>query len=412
LKRRVVITGMGIVSPLGNDLNSFWDNLTGGRSGISHITCMDTAGHEVKIAGEVKNLDLDRFIPPKEQKRMDRFVHLGLAAACLAMEDSGFEADEELSPRFGVFASSATGGLITFEETARKLVEKGPGRISPLFVPKALVNLLAGNISIRVNAKGPNMSTVSACASGAHGIGNAFWLIQTGRADYMLAGAAEADICDLGIGGFAAMKALSTRNDAPEKASRPWDRDRDGFVVSEGGAMAFLETLESAVRRGANIYAEIVGFGMSGDAHHVAQPDGDGLGAQLCMKEAARDAGVSLDDIDYINAHGTSTPLGDRAEAQAIKIVFGDKAARLAISSSKSMTGHLLGAAGSLEALICALTLKYQTITPTINLDNVEPECAGLNYTPHTAVNRPVIYAMNNSFGFGGANCSIVLKKV
>lgn len=414
MSKRVVITGIGVVTPYGNDLENFWQSIINGKSAISNITKFDASNFSVRIAGEVKEFDHSSFIEPKDARKMDDFVKYGIVASTLAIRDSGINFTDEMKENCGVFAASGIGGLITIQENNRKLIEKGPSRISPLFIPMVLPNILPGQISIANGFKGPNISIVSACASGAHCIGHAYLTILENRADYMIAGAAEATVCELGIGGFAAMRAISSRNDDPQRASRPWDKDRDGFVLSEGSAFVVLEDYEKAKKRGAKIYAEIVGYGMSGDAFHITQPSEDGYGAYLAIKRAAIDAKINAADISYINAHGTSTPLGDIAEVNAIKKFFGDSGvSKLNVSSTKSMTGHLLGAAGSIETIITALTLSRGIIPPTINLDNIDERCTGINLTPKTAVERKdMTYALNNSFGFGGTNCSLLLKKI
>jgi 3-oxoacyl-[acyl-carrier-protein] synthase II len=410
--RRVVITGLGAITPYGIGVQSLWNSLLEGKSAISSIKSFDTTNYSVKIAGEIPEFNLDEYIEPKEQKRMDRFIHLGMVAADLALKDSGIELTDSIRARTGVFASSGIGGLLTLQDTHKTLMEKGPRRISPMFIPMVLSNLLPGHISMKHKLQGPNISIVSACASGAHSIGYAYWAIKDRKADYMLAGASESAVCELGIGGFAAMRALSTRNDEPTKASRPWDKDRDGFVMCEGGALVFLEEYEAAKKRGAHIYAELVGFGMSADAFHMTQPAEDGDGAARCLKSTLEDAKLDYRKIEYVNAHGTSTPLGDMAELRAIKGVFKEQTPKINITSSKSMTGHLLGAAGSIEVLISALTIKHGIVTPTINLENPEPECEGLNLTPHTIQKRNIEYGLSNSFGFGGTNCSLILRRV
>lgn len=410
--RRVVITGMGVVTPYGIELNHFWNSIVEGKSAISNITKFDVTDYAVKIAGQVTNLNLDEYIEPKEQKKMDPFIHYGIVAATLAIKDSGLTFDEKMNERTGVFASSGIGGLLTIQDNHQKLLEKGPRRISPMFIPMVLSNMLPGHISMKFGFKGPNVSIVSACASGAHCIGHSYLTIMENKADFMVAGAAEAAVCELGIGGFAAMRALSTRNEEPTKASRPWDKDRDGFILSEGGAFVFLEEYEHAKARGAKIYSEVVGYGLTADAFHMTAPDETGAGAQRCMEISVADAKISPDKIGYINAHGTSTPLGDIAEINAVKGAFKNSLDKLNVSSTKSMTGHFLGAAGSLEVVITALAIKNGVIPPTINLDNVDEKCTGVNLTPNVAVKKDLEYALSNSFGFGGTNCSVVLKRV
>ncbi len=410
--RRVVITGMGVVTPYGTELNHFWNSIVEGKSAISNITKFDVTDYAVKIAGQMPEMNLDEYIEPKEQKKMDPFIHYGIVAATLAIKDSGLTFDEKMKDRCGVFAASGIGGLLTIQDNHQKLVEKGPRRISPMFIPMVLSNMLPGHVSMKFGLRGPNLSIVSACASGAHCIGHAAATIVENKADFMIAGAAEAAVCELGIGGFAAMRALSTRNDEPTKASRPWDKDRDGFVLSEGGAFVVLEEYEHAKARGAKIYSEIVGYGLTADAFHITAPDETGAGARRCMEISVQDAKISPDKIGYINAHGTSTPLGDIAEINAIKGAFKNSLDKVNVSSTKSMTGHFLGAAGSLEVVITTLALKNGVIPPTINLDNLDEKCTGVNLTPNVAVKKDLEYALSNSFGFGGTNCSVVLKRI
>ncbi|OSM05244.1 putative 3-oxoacyl-ACP synthase [Magnetofaba australis IT-1] len=382
-----------------------------GRSGIGPISLFDATEYSVRIAGEVPDFNAEDWIPKKDVKKMDRFIHFGMAAAQLAMEDSGLEVTEENATRIGITVGSGIGGLVAIQTQAQQILEKGPRRISPFFIPSALINLISGQVSIKYGFKGPNHSVVTACSTGAHAIGDAFRMIQRNEADAMMAGGAEAAICELGIGGFAAAKALSTRNDEPAKASRPWDKDRDGFVQADGSGIVILEELESAQKRGAKIYAEVVGYGMSGDAHHITQPSPGGEGAARCMRAALADAQLNPEQIGYINAHGTSTPAGDVGETMAVKSVFGDYAKNgLMVSSTKSMTGHLLGAAGGVEAIFTAMALSEGVIPPTINLDNPDPEC-DLDYVPHTAREVKLEAAVSNSFGFGGTNATLVLKK-
>ena len=411
--RRIVITGMGVVTPYGTNLDNFWNSIVEGKSAISTITKFDPTDYAVKIAGQIPAIeDIDQFIDAKERKKMDPFMHYGVVAAGLAIKDSGIVFTDEMKERTGVFAASGIGGLITIQENYRRLMEKGPRRISPLFIPMALSNLLPGHISMIHGFKGPNMSIVSACSSGAHCIGHSYLTILENKADFMIAGASEAAVCELGVGGFASMRALSTRNDEPHRASRPWERDRDGFVMSEGGAIVVLEEYEHAKNRGAKIYGEIVGYGMTADATHMTQPSETGDGARSCMEISMKDAGITPDKVGYINAHGTSTPLGDIAEANAIKGLYGTHIDKVNVSSTKSMTGHFLGAAGSLEVIITALAIKNGVIPPTINLENIDEACKGINFTPNTAVKKDLEYALSNSFGFGGTNCSVVLKRV
>ena len=410
--RRVVITGMGVVTPYGIELDHVWNSIVEGKSAISNITKFDVTDYAVKIAGQMPAMNLDEYIDPKDQKKMDPFIHYGMVAATLAIKDSGLTFDEKMKDRCGVFAASGIGGLLTIQDNHQRLVEKGPRRISPMFIPMVLSNMLPGHISMKFGLRGPNISIVSACASGAHCIGHAAITIMENKADFMIAGAAEAAVCELGIGGFAAMRALSTRNDEPTKASRPWDKDRDGFVLSEGSAIVVLEEYEHAKARGAKIYSEIVGYGLTADAFHMTQPDETGAGARRCMEISVQDAKISTDKIGYINAHGTSTPLGDIAEINAVKGAFKNSLDKLNVSSTKSMTGHFLGAAGSLEVVITALAIKNSVIPPTINLDNLDEKCTGVNLTPNVAVKKNLEYALSNSFGFGGTNCSVVLKKI
>ncbi|MBF0308566.1 MAG: beta-ketoacyl-ACP synthase II [Magnetococcales bacterium] len=410
MKQRVVITGVGLVTPLGTGTQKTWEGLVAGRSGIGPITRFDATEYSCRIAGECRDFNVADWVVAKEVKKMDLFIQFGVAAAHMAWLDSGLEVSEERAPRMGVLIGSGIGGLVAIQNQAMAIKEKGPRRISPFFIPMSLINLISGHVAIRYGLKGPNHAVVTACATGTHAIGDAARLIARGEADVMLAGGAEAAICELGIGGFAAAKALSTRNEEPEKASRPWDRNRDGFVESEGSGVVVLESLESATRRGARIYAEVLGYGMSGDAYHITAPEPTGDGASRCMSAALADAGVAPEAVGYINAHGTSTPLGDAIEVDAIKRVFGpDHSGKLMISSTKSMVGHLLGAAGGVEAIFTALTLYHGIVLPTINLD--DPEDFGLDFVPHTARQATVDVALSNSFGFGGTNASLVLKR-
>jgi 3-oxoacyl-[acyl-carrier-protein] synthase II len=406
-RRRVVVTGLGAVTNVGADVPSMWNALTNGVSGVSAITCFKQDDQwTVRIAGEIRGWDPSSVIDHREAKRMDRFCLLGFCAAEEAARDAGFDGSKGDPYRYGVVIGSGVGGILTIEEGHTKLIANGPRKLSPFVVPKLMVNACAGNVSIRHNLRGANSATATACATGAHAIGTAFHLIQRGDADIMFAGGTEAAISPLCIGSFAAMKALSTRNDEPAKASRPFDRDRDGFVLAEGGAVVILEELEHAKKRGAKIHAEITGFGSSGDAGHIAAPDPDGAGARHAMQSAIRDAGLNLDDIDYINAHGTSTPLGDAAEVKAVVSLFGDYAGKLVMSSTKSMTGHTLGAAGGVESVATILAVHHNVIPPTINLDQPDDEF-DLDFAAHTAQERPVRHALNNSFGFGGHNVSL-----
>ena len=409
-KRRVVVTGIGLVSPLGIGTAATWDGLMAGRSGIRPVTRFDTTGYACRIGGEVRDFDPTLYMPKKDGKKSDVFIHYALAAAEFAVADAGFVVDASNEERVGVLIGSGIGGLPVIEATHSILVERGPDRVSPFFIPSLIVNMAAGLVSIKYGAKGPNTAPATACTTGLHAVGDAFRLIQTGRADAMIAGGAESVISPLAFAGFAAMKALSLRNDEPEKASRPWDKDRDGFVMGEGAGILMLEELEQAKRRGAPIYAEVVGYGMSADAYHISAPDPEGGGAARVMKEALLDAEIPGSEIAYINAHGTSTQLGDLAEVKAVKKVFGDHAYKLAVSSTKSSTGHLLGAAGGLEAGILALAIKHQILPATINLDQADPE-ADLDFVPHTPRPTTFEYALTNSFGFGGTNGALILRR-
>jgi len=409
LKHRVVVTGMGIVTSLGSDLETFWNNLVAGKSGVSRIESFDVSEYPTQIAAEIKDFNPEDYIDRKEARRMDRFVQFAVAAGKMAVQDAGLELGVNVdSERVGVIVGSGIGGLGTWEEQHSILLEKGPKRVSPFFIPMMIANMASGQISMSIGAKGPNTTAVTACATGTHSIGDSFKLIQRGDADAMICGGAEATIRPTGLAGFCSMRAMSTRNDEPEKASRPFDAERDGFVMGEGSGVLVLESLEHAVKRGARIYAEVIGYGMSGDAYHITDPDPDG--AARCMQRALKDAGIEPEAIDYINAHGTSTPVGDRSETLAIKKAFGDHAYKLAVSSTKSMTGHLLGAAGGIESVILALTLKNGVIAPTINLENRDPEC-DLDYVPNAARKSDVKTALSNSFGFGGHNATIVMRK-
>ena len=410
MNKRVVITGLGLVTPLGIGVETSWKSALEGKSGIVPITQFDASQMPVRIAGEVKDFDPALYIEAKEIKKMDRFIHFAVAAATMAMEDSGLKITAENDERVGVIIGAGMGGLPAIEHYHKIYLEKGYRRISPFFIPMIIINLASGNVSIKFGAKGPNSSAVTACATGSHSIGDAFRLIQRGDADAMIAGGTESVITPLGVGGFAVMKALSTRNDEPEKASRPFDTGRDGFVMGEGSGVIILESLESALERGAKIYAEIIGYGMSSDAYHITTPAPEGEGAARCMKASLKDAGIEPEKIDYINAHGTSTKYGDELETAAIKKVFGEHAYKLCVSSTKSMTGHLLGAAGGVEAIFSALSIHNNIIPPTINLENPDQEC-DLDYAPNKAKQTDVEYAMSNSFGFGGTNACLVFKK-
>jgi len=410
-KRRVVITGMAVISPLGSTLERFWDSLKNGRSGIDRITQFDASSFECQIAGEVKDFSPQEHIPPKELKRMERFVQFAVVVAKEAVKDAKLDLNKEDPFRIGVIVGSGIGGLQTIEEQHRILLEKGPSRLSPFMIPMMIVNMAPGQIAISLGLKGPNTCVVTACASSAHAIGDAFKVIQRGQAEVMLTGGTESCITPLGIGGFCALKALATHyNDKPEKASRPFDAKREGFVMGEGAGILVLEELNHALKRNAPIYAEIVGYGLSDDAYHITAPDPEGKGAAYAMEMAIKDAGLSPKDIDYINAHGTSTQLNDKVETLAIKLVFGEYAKKVPISSTKSMTGHLLGAAGAIELIATVLTIKHGIIPPTINYEFPDPEC-DLDYVPNSARNKEVKVALSNSLGFGGHNATLVVKK-
>ncbi len=409
--RRVVITGLGVVTPLGHDLNTFWQNLIAGQCGIDKITAFDASAFATQIAGEVKNFDpAPAFSSPKEIRRTDRYSQFGVYAAWSALKDSGLELDKENLDEIGVFLGSGIGGLQTTSEQLKILFERGPGRLSPFMIPMLISNMASGLVSMYFNLRGPNFATCSACATANHAIGEAWRTIKMGDAQVMLAGGAEATIVPIGIGGFCAMRAMSTRNHDPKTASRPFDKDRDGFVMGEGSGVLVLEELEHARKRGAEIYCEIAGYGNTADAHHLTSPSPGGEGAARCMKMALRSGGLNLTDISYINAHGTSTPQGDVCETQAVKTVFGDHARKLVVSSTKGATGHMLGAAGAVEMTACALAIKHGIVPPTINLQTPDPEC-DLDYVPNTARQMPVNAIVNNSFGFGGHNSTIAAKK-
>ncbi|KRS20582.1 3-oxoacyl-ACP synthase [Alishewanella sp. WH16-1] len=410
-KRRVVVTGLGMLTPLGNDVTSSWQGLQQAKSGISLIEHFDTSAYTTKFAGLVKDFDVEPYFPAKDAKKMDLFIQYGVAAAMQAFRDSGLEINEVNAHRIGAAIGSGIGGLGLIEENHTKLMNSGPKRLSPFFVPSTIINMIAGQLSIMLGLKGPNISIVTACTTGVHNIGQAARMIAYGDADAMVAGGAEKASTELGMGGFGAARALSTRNDAPQQASRPWDKDRDGFVLGDGAGVMVLEEYEHAKARGAKIYAELVGFGMSGDAYHMTSPPENGDGAARAMKNALNDAQVNPEQVQYINAHGTSTPAGDIAETMAIKTVFANNLDKLMVSSSKSMIGHLLGAAGSVESIITVLSLQDQLVTPTINLDNPSEGC-DLDYVPHQARQAKLEYALCNSFGFGGTNGSILFKKV
>jgi 3-oxoacyl-[acyl-carrier-protein] synthase II len=405
-----VVTGVGLVSSLGIGTEANWEALLAGRSGIDRITRFDAAGFSTQIAGEVKDFDPLQFIEKKDVKKMDVFIQFAIAAAQFAMDDSQLQVTSENGHRVGVYIASGIGGFTTIEREHKALLDGGPRRISPFFIPSAIINLAAGQVSIRFGAKGPNSATCTACSASAHAVGDAFEIIRRGAADAMIAGGSEAAITPMGVGGFAAMRALSTRNDEPSRASRPFDKDRDGFIIGEGAGVIILEELEVARRRNAKIYAELVGYGMSADAYHITAPSEGGEGAVRVMEIALAEAGVSPRDVDYVNAHGTSTPYNDRIETAAIKTCFGEQARKLAVSSTKSMTGHLLGAAGGLEAGITALAVHHQTLPPTINLDAPDPEC-DLDYVPWKCRAARVRHALSNSFGFGGTNAALLFKR-
>lgn len=409
-RRRVVVTGLGLITPVGIGVEKSWNGLTGGRSGVRKITHFDASAFPTQIAGEVEGFVPEDYVEPKEVKKMDRFIHFGVAASTMAMQDSGLKIDEHNAARVGVYVGAGMGGLPAIEHYHKVMLEKGPRRITPFFIPMLIINLAAGNISIKFGAKGPNSAPATACATGSHAIGDAFKIIQRGDADAMIAGGTESVITAMGIGGFNAMKALSTRNDEPQRASRPFDRDRDGFVMGEGAGILVIEELGHALARNARIYAEIVGYGLTGDAYHITSPAPGGEGAARCMAMALKDAGMSPSEVDYINAHGTSTKYGDELETAAIKTVFGGHAYKVAISSTKSMTGHLLGAAGGVEGVICTLSIHNGMMPPTINLDNPDPEC-DLDYVPNTARKADIRCALSNSFGFGGTNACLLFKR-
>jgi len=409
--RRVVVTGLGIVSPVGIGIDESWANITAGKSGITKITRFDASGYTSQIAGEVKGFEASKYIPAKEARRFDTFIHYGLAAGIGAMQDAGLELDKLNREMIGFCIGSGIGGLPLIEETHDAVLAGGPRKISPFFVPGSIINMISGQLSIMHGLQGPNIAVVTACTTANHSIGEAGRLIEYGDADIMIAGGAESTVSPLGIGGFCAARALSSRNDDPAAASRPWDKDRDGFVMGEGAGVLVLEEYEHAKKRGARIYCELKGYGMSADAHHITAPCEDGAGAVRCMRNALRNAGLNGDQIDYINAHGTSTPLGDIAETVAVKNCFGEHAKKLAVSSTKSMTGHLLGAAGGIEAVFSVLAVRDQVAPPTINLVNQDPAC-DLDYVPNTARKMKIDYALSNSFGFGGTNGSLVFGRI
>jgi 3-oxoacyl-[acyl-carrier-protein] synthase II len=410
-RRRVVVTGLGIISPVGNTIPEAWDAVLAGKSGISRITQFDSSRLSSQIAGEVKNFEISKYLSPKEARRMDRFIHFGMAAGLQAWKDSGNAVTPETAERFGINFGSGIGGLPLIEEMHNELLKSGPRRISPFFIPGTIINMIAGNLSIMLGTKGPNLAIVTACTTSTHCIGEAAKSIRYGEADVMIAGGAEACVTELAMGGFASARALSTRNDDPAGASRPWDKDRDGFVLGEGAGAVVLEEYEHASKRGARIYCELVGYGVSSDAYHMTAPAADGDGAFRCMRNAMRDAGLVAGDIDYVNAHGTSTPLGDIAETVAVKRAFGEHAKSVAVNSTKSMTGHLLGAAGGVEAVFSILALANQVSPPTINLQTPDPAC-DLDYVPNAARKMRIRAALSNSFGFGGTNGTLVFGRL
>ena len=410
-ERRVVVTGLGCVSPIGNTVADTWAALTEGKSGIATITKFDATPFSTRFAGEVKGFNIEDYIPGKEARHMDTFIHYGMAAGIQAMQDSGLAVTDENAERIGVIVGSGIGGLPMIEETHAELTNRGPRRISPFFVPASIINMISGHLSIKYGLKGPNLAIVTACTTGLHCIGAAARMIEYGDADVMIAGGAESTISPLGLGGFAAARALSSRNDDPATASRPWDKDRDGFVLGEGAGVMVLEEYEHAKARGATIYAEVLGFGMSADAHHMTAPLEDGDGARRCMLAAMKSAQINADDIDYVNAHGTSTPLGDIAETIAIKRALGDRAKSIVVNSTKSMTGHLLGGAGGLESVFTVLAVHRQISPPTINIFNQDPDC-DLDYCANSARNMPIKVAVKNSFGFGGTNGTLIFGKL
>ncbi len=410
-RRRVVVTGLGIISPVGNTVDDAWSNIVAGYSGITRISKFDAGVFASQIAGEVKNFDVAQYLSAKEARRMDIFIHYGLAAGIQAIKDAGLEAKPLNAERIGINIGSGIGGLKFIEDTHTEFMTNGPRRISPFFIPASIINMISGNLSIMYGFQGPNFSCVSACATGNHSIGESARLIEYGDADIMVSGGAESTVCPLAIGGFASAKALSTRNDDPATASRPWDTGRDGFVMGEGAGVLVLEEYEHAKARGAKIYCELAGYGMSADAYHMTAPTEDGSGAARSMRNALNNAKINPDGVSYINAHGTSTPLGDVAETRAMKLCFGDHAKKLAVSSTKSMTGHLLGAAGGIESVFSALAIRDQIAPPTINLLDQDPEC-DLDYVPNTARKMPIDVVLSNSFGFGGTNATLVFRKV
>lgn len=410
-KRRVVITGLGAVTPVGLNVKDTWDNILAGKSGVAPLTVFDTSDFSVHFGASIKNFDITTIIPRKDAKKMDTFIHYGIAAGKEAIDDSGIEVTDENAYRIGVAIGAGIGGLPGIEAGYDAYLKGGPRKISPFFVPSNIINMIAGNLSIMYGMKGPNTAIVTACSSGTHNISSAGRMIQYGDADVMIAGGAEMSTSKTGLGGFAAARALSTRNDDPTAASRPWDKDRDGFVLGDGAGIVVLEEYEHAVKRGAKIYAELIGSGMSSDAYHMTMPSKGGEGAARCMVNAMNDAGIAADEIDYINAHGTSTPAGDAAESQAVRTALGNAADKVAVSSTKSMIGHLLGAAGGVEAVFSVLAIQDSVAPPTINLDNQDPEC-DLDYVPHTARQMEINVSMSNSFGFGGTNGTLIFRKI
>ncbi|MGE5466829.1 MAG: beta-ketoacyl-ACP synthase II [Ignavibacteria bacterium] len=408
-RRRVVVTGLGIVSPVGNTVSEAWANIIAGKSGITNITKFDASGFKSQVAGEVKGFDISAYLSPKEARRMDTFIHYGMAAGIQAVRDSGLTVTPENAERIGVNIGSGIGGLPMIEETHNDFLSGGPRKISPFFIPGTIINMISGNLSIMFGLKGPNIAVVTACTTGLHAIGTSLRMIQYGDADVMVCGGAESTVTPLAIGGFASAQALSTRNDDPATASRPWDKERDGFVLGEGGGVMVIEEYEHAKKRGAKIYAELAGFGMSGDAYHMTAPDTDG--PRRSMANALKDAGINADAVQYVNAHGTSTPLGDKNETEAIKLAFGDASRKLVVSSTKSMTGHLLGGAGGLESVLTALAVHHQVCPPTINIFNQDPEC-DLDYCANTARQMKIDVAMKNNFGFGGTNGTLAFRRI
>ncbi len=409
--RRIAVTGLGCVSPVGNDVPTAWNAITNGRSGIGPLTEVESDHFSCKIAGEIRDFDVEPYLSPKEARKSDRFIHYGMAAAIQAIEDAGLPENPSDPTRYGVAIGAGIGGVKTIEEAYATYIESGPRRISPFFVPSCIINMVSGQLSIRYGYQGPNISIVTACTTSTHNIGDAGRMIAYGDADVMIAGGAEFGTTPTALSGFMAARAMSTRNDDPEGASRPWDTGRDGFVLGNGAGVMVLEEYEHARKRGARIYAELKGYGMSGDAYHITAPPEDGSGAARCMSTAIRDAQLNPEDIHYVNAHGTSTPLGDRAECQAIRTSFGDHAAQLLVSSTKSMTGHLLGAAGGVEAIFTVLALHHGVIPPTINLDTLDPKCEGVDFVPHTAREVDIQAAISNSFGFGGTNGTVLFTR-